>query len=108
MTDYLADTNVIFRWAMPNETGHALCRLAIRRLYRQNARIYVTGQVLMETWAVMTRPQTANGLGLPTTEAVAVIRRIRRGFPLLGGNCRSVCCLAETCHSLWNCWATGL
>ena len=83
MTDYLADTNVIFRWAMPNETGHALCRLAIRRLYQQNARIFVTGQILMETWAVMTRPQIANGLGLPTTEALAVIRRIRRGFPLL-------------------------
>ena len=83
MTDFLADTNVIFRWATPDDPQCTLCRLAIRRLYRKQCRVFITGQILMETWALLTRPKSANGMEYTTVEALATIRRIKRKFPLL-------------------------
>jgi glutaredoxin-related protein len=47
MEDYLGDTSVIFRWATPDDPQCASCRRAIRRLYRQNARVFITAQVLV-------------------------------------------------------------
>ena len=83
MNDYLADTNIVFRWATPDDPQCALCRLAVRRLYRKQCRIFITGQALMEAWALLTRPRSANGLEYTTAEAMSTIRRIRRKFPIL-------------------------
>ena len=39
--------------------------------------------MLIELWAVMTRPKEANGLALTPEEALRRLRRVRRAFPLL-------------------------
>ena len=63
MTRILLDTNVIVRLSDPTAPEHGIVRAALNKLIEQETALCVTPQVLIEFWAVATRPAEANGLG---------------------------------------------
>jgi predicted nucleic acid-binding protein len=52
-------------------------------LRRQNYNLVLTGQNLIEFWAVATRPVDANGLGMSTQWSAAQLTRMKRFFSVL-------------------------
>src|SRR5438093_1052154 len=80
---YLADTNVIARWALPDDPLHALALAAAVSLHRQGENIYIVPQNLTEYWALATRPAEANGLGLSIAQVRTDIRNMEAAFSLL-------------------------
>lgn len=79
----LVDTNVLLRRIQPLHDHHRHAVDATARLVESAEPVHVTPQNVVEFWAVATRPVAGNGLGLPTTTAVAEIARIERVFALL-------------------------
>ena len=63
MTRILLDTNVVVRLTDPGAPDHALVTTALDKLLERDVLVCVTPQVLIEFWAVATRPLDANGLG---------------------------------------------
>jgi predicted nucleic acid-binding protein len=82
---YLADTNVIARWAIPHDPLFTLARAAVVSLHKQGETIYVTPQNIAEFWTVATRPAPplANGMGISVAQVVADVQTIEQFFPLL-------------------------
>jgi len=80
---YLADTNVLLRFADRNHPLHPVVRAAVRKLRRDGHTLQVTSQNCVEFWNVATRPTTRNGFGLTPTETDRLLRLIERLFPLL-------------------------
>jgi predicted nucleic acid-binding protein len=83
MTAYLADTNILLRWAQPSDPLHHLTTAAVKELLRRGDQVYVTPQNYVEFWSVATRPAAVNGLGMSPTEAAAELRQLEALFPLL-------------------------
>jgi predicted nucleic acid-binding protein len=63
MTRILLDTNVVVRLTDPAAPEHAVVTEALAKLIGRETLLCVTPQVLIEFWAVATRPLDANGLG---------------------------------------------
>jgi predicted nucleic acid-binding protein len=80
---WLLDTNVLLRLADTESTERAVAEAAIGRLIASGNPVFIATQVLVEFWAVATRPQTANGLGWSTETAAGIIRALRDQFRLL-------------------------
>ncbi len=83
MADNLADTNIVFRWAVPADPQHRLCTAAIETLYAAGHTLYITPQILTKFWALETRPIEANGLGQSSALVRATLQIIRETFVLL-------------------------
>jgi len=83
MSDVLADTNVLVRWALAHDPLGEVARRAVERLLRTGATVYVCPQNLTEFWSVATRPTSANGFGLTPARTAEEIDRIEGMFPLL-------------------------
>jgi predicted nucleic acid-binding protein len=83
MARYAVDTNVLLRAAAPNSAQHVVAREAIKRLISRGEELLVAPQVLVEFWAVATRPLAVNGYGWPAAEAAAKVEGLLRQFPLL-------------------------
>ncbi len=66
---YLVDTNVLLRYCDQDSSDHALCVRAVRRLVAHGDTVCLCAQILIEHWAVATRPVSANGLGLEPDDA---------------------------------------
>ncbi|SPE25411.1 PIN domain-containing protein (fragment) [Candidatus Sulfopaludibacter sp. SbA3] len=81
--EWLIDTNVLLRLADAQSPEHAVAEAAIERLLAGNKTVFISTQVLVEFWAVATRPVSANGFGWSTATAAAAIRTLRSQFPLL-------------------------
>jgi predicted nucleic acid-binding protein len=79
----LIDTNVLLRLADELSTEHALAMPVLEKLLASGVAVYLSAQVLVEFWAVATRPVAANGLGWSNVTAVQTIRALRGQFPLL-------------------------
>ena len=60
----LVDTNVLLRWSDADHPLHSQCVGAVDRLVDQGYCVCTCAQVLIEYWAVATRPREVNGLGL--------------------------------------------
>ena len=60
---YLLDTNVVLRLMDRHAPEHLVCRRAIERLRIQGESLCLAPQVLVEFWAVATRPPQNNGFG---------------------------------------------
>ena len=58
----LVDTNLLARFANPNDPNHAVAVAAIRILRHRGDVSSLVRQVLTEFWVVATRPITENGL----------------------------------------------
>jgi predicted nucleic acid-binding protein len=80
---WLVDTNVLLRLADAESSERAVAEAAIARLIARGNSVFITAQVLVEFWAVATRPEPANGLGWSAETAAETIRALRDQFPLL-------------------------
>lgn len=83
MTRYIIDTNVVMRFCNPSDVQHHLATDAISRLLTQGDECFLTAQILVEFWAVATRPVEVNGLGWSVETTRKTIDQVLRRFPLL-------------------------
>ena len=67
--DILVDSSVVLRFVSVDEPMHGPAASKIESLIAEGHRLVFTPQIARECWAVMTRPENANGLGLSTEEA---------------------------------------
>ena len=77
MASVLADTNLWLRAADENSAQHSVALNALARLPADGHELCITPQVIMEFWAVATRPETANGLGWTAQSILASIKQMR-------------------------------
>ena len=80
---WLLDTNVLLRLADAQSPEHASAEATIEHLIAREESVFITTQVLVEFWAVATRPAPANGLGWSAATTAEAIRALRDQFPLL-------------------------
>lgn len=83
MTDYLLDTNIILRAVQSSAPTHALAVEAVASILAKGDNIFITPQILIEFWAVATRPIDVNGLGWSSTLTETEIQELRLQFPML-------------------------
>ena len=62
---------------------YRVARRAIIALRRQNYRLFLTTQNLIEFWAVATRPVEANGFGWTSERTAKEVADLQERFPLL-------------------------
>lgn len=65
---YLLDTNILLRDTDTAGAQHGTARAALLKLAGDGAPLFVTPQVLIEFWAVASRPTKDNGLALGAPE----------------------------------------
>jgi len=80
---YLADTNILLRFADRTHPVHPTVRAAVRKLRANGHSMCATPQNFVEFWSVATRSTERNGFGLPPTHADRLLRLVERLFPLL-------------------------
>jgi predicted nucleic acid-binding protein len=85
---YLADSNVILRFADRRDPLHDAVRSATRTLWEGGHQILITPQNCAEFWNVVTRPTTRNGLGFGVAQADRLLRIVERLFLLLPDDAR--------------------
>lgn len=83
MTDYLLDTNVLLRMSDRTSPVNLLAGRAAATLLRQQDRVFITSQNIIEFWVVGTRPATVNGLGWSVEQTRTQIEQILNQFPQL-------------------------
>jgi predicted nucleic acid-binding protein len=83
MARYLIDTNVLLRSAVDTSARNPAAAGAIAILLAQGDELFLTPQVLIEFWAVATRPAAVNGLGWPLDLVRGEIDKLLDQFPLL-------------------------
>ena len=83
MASYLLDTHILLRGADDTSPQHVQAKEAVATLLLDGQPCFLTGQVLIEFWAVATRPVSANGLGWDTMKTEAEVNQLRIQFPLL-------------------------
>ncbi len=79
----LVDSNILVRLRDLDSPEMRVCEDAIRVGLQRGIRMYLCAQVLIEFWAVSTRPRNANGLGLNAEQVYDGIMHIRQSLPLL-------------------------
>jgi len=84
MARILLDTNICLRFVDASSTGHEAATKAVHRLISDKHRIRLTPQVLIEFWAVATRPVDRNGLGWTTSRTEVEIDALTSRFGMLG------------------------
>ncbi|MGH7967047.1 MAG: type II toxin-antitoxin system VapC family toxin [Candidatus Binatia bacterium] len=80
---YLADTNVLLRFADRTHPVHPTVRAAVRKLRTSGQSVRATPQNFVEFWNVAARPIERNGFGLAPVTADRLLRLVERLFPLL-------------------------
>lgn len=81
---YLADTNILLRFLLRNDTAYPAIRHAVRTLKTRGEQIVATPQNMAEFWNVCTRPATLRGgLGLSVEATEMRLRLLERHFPIL-------------------------
>jgi predicted nucleic acid-binding protein len=83
MKGYLADTNIVVRFANKASAQHKLVYHTVGALWRKQLPIHITPQVCAEFWSVATRPADVNGLGWTVEETREVLNSLLELFPLL-------------------------
>ena len=79
----LVDTNILLRLAQPHHPSAPVAARALRTLREANETLHITQQIIVDFWAVATRPIAANGLGYTTEQAAAEIQALKQLFTLL-------------------------
>ena len=81
---YLLDTNVVLRLMDRHAPEHLVCRRAVERLRIQGESLCLAPQVLVEFWAVATRPPPpqANGFGWTPDYTFKQVLNLCRFFAL--------------------------
>lgn len=83
MADYLLDTNVLLRMSDSTSPVNLLAGRAAATLLKQQNRLFITSQNIVEFWVVATRPAQVNGLGWSVQQTRTEIEQILSQFPLL-------------------------
>jgi predicted nucleic acid-binding protein len=83
---YLLDTNILLRFLDETSPEYSLVQAAIATLRKQDNLVYLTPQVVIEFWAVATRPRTANGFGWTIERAAVEVKGLLNLFSLLPDN----------------------
>jgi predicted nucleic acid-binding protein len=83
MPAYLLDTNILLRAADPKAVTHSAAVQSVASLLSRGEQCYITPQILVEFWAVVTRPVAANGFGWTVAHARDEVERLLQQFPLL-------------------------
>ena len=78
----LVDTNVLLRSAQPAHSMHRSAVTAVSKLSADGETLCIVPQVLYEYWAVATRPEGVNGLGMTAAAAGADLTAIVERFQL--------------------------
>jgi predicted nucleic acid-binding protein len=79
----LLDTNLLVRLSDVGDPYHGPASNAVSRLEAAGETLCIVPQCLYEFWAVATRPQANNGLGLTPSAAAGELAGFRRRFRLL-------------------------
>ncbi len=69
----LVDTNILVRLVDSDSPYCSVCKQSLEDLIGQGCLLLGCTQVMIEFWAVATRPKSANGLGLTPAEAEAAL-----------------------------------
>jgi len=80
---YLVDTNVLLRSVQKSHPMQLDASRSINLLVRRGEAVSVIPQILIEFWAVATRPEVSNGLGLSVDETAQRIAAFKTVFQLL-------------------------
>lgn len=80
---YLVDTNAILRFFDLTDSRNVEVVGALDVITEETEEVYVCAQVIIEYWAVATRPREANGMGLSIAEATEKLDKIGKLFPCL-------------------------
>ena len=83
MARYLLDANILLRAANKTSSQHAATVHAMTALTEQGHDLVVTPQVLVEFWAVATRPLEANGFAWLSQQVRDAIDRLLERFPMI-------------------------
>ncbi|HSU69393.1 MAG TPA: PIN domain-containing protein [Tepidisphaeraceae bacterium] len=83
MAAYLLDTNVVLRIADRGDAEHAVAFQAVATLLARGDKPVITPQVLIEFWAVASRPVLSNGLGWDSQRIADAQRELLIDFRLL-------------------------
>src|ERR1051325_6991603 len=100
MARYLADTNLLLRLADTPSPHNVIAAEALARLFREGHQVFITGQNIIEFWAVATRPRESNGLGWTWQRTCAEVRGLEQRFPLLAESPKNSCCTLLCCALL--------
>jgi hypothetical protein len=91
---FLIDTNILFRSVQPHHPQSGVVERALALLRTRHEVLHIATQNLIEFWAVATRPEAENGLGMSVEMAAdfsalfVPFRRVHRatcherGFPV--------------------------
>ena len=83
MMQYFVDTNVLLRAVAPQSAQHGTATRAIKALLASGEELSIAAQVVMEFWAVATRPLDVNGYGWTAAETEAQVNALLSQFSLL-------------------------
>ena len=83
MARYLLDTNVLLRAAAPESPQYPTAVAAVKQLLSRGEELLIAPQVVMEFWAVATRPVDVNGYEWSSQTAETKVAELRSQFPLL-------------------------
>jgi len=86
MARYFLDTNLLVHLADANDPLYAVASAVTLKLLNDGHELAINGQVLIELWAVATRPPIANGLGWEIARAEQAIQYLRGHFIFLEDN----------------------
>jgi predicted nucleic acid-binding protein len=77
------DTNVLVRLADSTSSGHASAQAAIHTLLNNGELLCISAQIMIEFWAVATRPINVNGLGWTIDQTNEHLTQLLGQFELL-------------------------
>ncbi len=83
---YLPDTSVLVRLYDTNNPLSTVVRQCFRKIERDGQELAIVPQILVEFWAVATRPTNVNGLGMKTGEAETELDKFQKLFKVLPEN----------------------
>jgi|SRR5471030_191619 predicted nucleic acid-binding protein len=78
---WLLDTNVLLRLADTQCPEHTVAKASIEHVIAGEESVFISTQVLVEFWAVATRPESANGLGWSTATTAGLVKAHRQAKP---------------------------
>jgi predicted nucleic acid-binding protein len=83
---YALDTSIVLRLSQPHHPLNSAVKQSIEKLEQNGDEVIVLPQILVEFWAVATRPVNVNGLGSTIEEAETELDNLQKLFTLIPEN----------------------
>jgi predicted nucleic acid-binding protein len=88
-TPIFLDTNILLRFDVPDFSLHTEVQQAVQGLVRNENKLWISGQVIREFSAVLTRPQATVGPSTPA-DVAARLRTLLPAFKVAHDSTRSI------------------